>query len=339
MFKRCLLAASLALAAGAAAAAPLLFDPTGLDATTGSFTVDRLDWDPSGVLAVGGNAAVSNFLNGGPAAGNQFTVLTHATLAGGSLNNVGVFATTGQPYEITAVVGFKEKVIAATLGNGITTSGTADFQFVAGDTFVRLYYGAPGFYAGAKNANQLLGTGFNDGHLIFDSTVSTVGGSFSTTFGVPIGDLDQTGNGNQWGVQDTVTGSGVNTTVTIDVAAPSTIDTDFFKNSPLLKFLFENVSLNTPFTTTDPSYAFTELANTLYDVTTDGGATSTLGPINGGFSCPTGPGSCVASGPDFMFQTDVNSSVQATVPEPNTLALVGLAMAGLGFGVARRRHR
>ena len=330
MFKRHILAVSVALATGAATAGPLVFDPTGVGGSTGSYVVDRLDWDPSGVLAVGGNQAIANFLNG--SGSTSFQVLSHATLAGGSLNNVGVFSTTGASYEITAVIGFHEKVIAATTGNGFTTSGTADFQFdPTQGTFVRLYYGV----GGTKDANQLGGTGFNNGTLIFDSTIKTIGGSFDVELGPVVGDLDQA-SGDDWNGQQTVSGSGVNTTLTIDVAAPSTLLTSFFQNTPLLKFLFENLSLNVPFTTTDPSFAFTKADNTLYDVTTDAGVTSTLGAINGGLVC--GLTGCAVSGPDFMFQTDVNSSIQGTVPEPTSLALVGLALAGLGFAGSRRRR-
>ena len=330
MFKRHVLAASLALAAGSVAAAPLVFDPTGTDSTTGSFTVDRLDFDPSGVLAIGGNQAVANFLN--RTGSTAFQVVTQMTLAGGSLNNVGVFSTTLAPYEITAVLGFGERVIAATTGNGITTSGSADFQYDATQpSFIRLYYDT----LAATRANQLLGTGFNDGRLIFSSNVSTVGGFFSTQITPATDTFDKSGNGNQWNGQTTVTGAGVNTTLTVDVGAPGFIDTTFFRNAPLLQFLIENVSLNVPFTTTDPSYQFTTVANTLYTVTADGGMTSTLGPKNGGLNCSTGV--CIASGPDFQFQTDVNSSIQGTVPEPSTLALVGLALAGVGFGAMRRR--
>ena len=116
----------------------------------------------------------------------SFQVLSHATLAGGSLNNVSVFSTTGASYEITAVIGFHEKVIAATTGNGVTTSGTADFQFDnTQGTFVRLYYGV----GGTKDANQLAGTGFNNGTLIFDSTVETIGGAFDIEKGPVVGDL------------------------------------------------------------------------------------------------------------------------------------------------------
>ena len=359
--RKSVIAAALALGFGVANASPgnLVFDPTGLDAG-GSFVIDQLDWSPSGVLSVDGNQAIANFLNG--SGSTTFTVLSHATLAGGLLGGAGVFSTTGSPYEITAVVGFQEQVIAATLGNGVTTSGTADFAFVAGaPNFVRLYYGASGASANnnlvhgggfgdaaaTKNADMLLGTGFNDGHLIFDSTVTTVGGSFSVTISPGVGDLDQSGNGDQWtspyapAGQQSVSGFGSNSTVTVDLA-PTWFDPDFFNNPPILQFLLENLSLNVPFTTTDPSRNFTQADNTLYNVTaTDGtGAVSTLGPTNGGLSgCTPVPGGftgCTPDGPDFLFSTDINSAVRGTIPEPGTLALAGLALAAIG-GLARRR--
>ena len=74
-------------------------------------------------------------------------------------------------------------------------------------------------------------------------------------------------------------------------------------------------------------------------------ATSTLqiGGNQTGWTAPTSlPGtlggtSALPANP-ILFQADANQSfVVQRIPEPGTLALVGLALTGLGFGAARRR--
>jgi hypothetical protein len=92
----------------------------------------------------------------------------------------------------------------------------------------------------------------------------------------------------------------------------STITISFFNNSQV-----------DPFRQVDPSQCF----NTDTSVCGGGGgiiSVGTLGAVNG------------ATGPNIIFQADGNQSF--TVPEPASLALIGLGLSFMGFfGKSRRR--
>lgn len=336
----------LAAATMLALAAPMtfggvLFDPDGVGPLP-AMDLGALDWFVTSGVAVGGNAAISNFSTGsGP---TTFDILTHARLTATSdqQGNPNTPAGLNTTYEITMVARFQERVTSVS-GTTATfaTTGT-------GPTFLEIFYGVP------RDSIDVSGSGFNNGDVILRGTTVPAGitGSFTVTNSTPVR-LDQF-NTDDYPGQLTVTGRGDNEALPV---GGITTDPAFFR-TPLatMGITFNNISQALPFNTVNPSDCFTQNASGVpvvgpamavsppqpcapihilgpYSANTPdafGGLVPVTGPVNGLFG---------GGGPDFVFQTDYNAAVSpAQLPEPGSLALFGMGLLGLSLGAFRRRR-
>lgn len=339
------LVASAFAASGGAIAAPLTFDLNGA-AAGGQIVASSLDWAQTSFLALGGATAIANAVAGiGP---RTFDVLTHAKLTG---YNDGAGVTRSLPGsftgEITVVARFTETVTFA-----IPALGFAGFQ-TTGAGWVEMYYSA------TPNSSNLLGSNFNDGTLIMRADgVGLANGNFTVTNPAPA-NLDGFGAQDYTG-QTTVSGFGSQGSITFG-SGGFALDSNFLKTAIAdFSLLFNNISIGLPYQTVDPSDCFnpnqgaatnaainagtaTGLATQCNAVNhtngtyaqnfaangNDGGYVPVVGATNGLFG---------SGATDFVAQTDFNSAVTGTVPEPGMLALLGLAFAGLGVTTMRRRR-
>lgn len=305
IFQKAAIAAVLALPLVASADA-FTIDMNGAAAGQ-DYTVDLLDWTVGNALAVNGNPST------GLVAGSQTQLLYQANLGLVSLGNVAQASPGLTPgaQNFTVVAGFEEVVLATStatninfgLLNPVLAPTAANFFYIYANTF----------------GNNLTGTGFVGGTLVMEGYISNVLSSNYATAGAT-GLFDQAGGDNYSGLQ-TLIGSG---TTDIDATITS-YNTDYFRGlaiGDILSLAFTNTSVVTPFRQVDPSAFFSSTG------LLDGDLASNLGTINGVTQATTR---------NFQFQADGNSSITITsVPEPGSLALVGLALGAVGF-VSRRR--
>jgi MYXO-CTERM domain-containing protein len=302
--KRFVAAAAVAMAASSVMADPINFDADG----PGIFApvqANQFDWLPGNALAVGGNQAVANFLANQSDGGNRptnFTLLYQARLtaitnaANANVTPAGLDypipnPPTANEFEITIVAALQERVTAV-LGN---TALFDDAGVPQTNNFVEVYFDN-NF---ATRANDLAGTGFNDGLRIASGVVDIVNSNFTTLDNVaPHDPLDQAGGVNNYPGQLTVSGLGVTG----------------------LEATINPASLNPAFWVDLP----TALTFHLFTTTVNG-----LLPIGAGAGGPSIQLQADAS--NTFTQTP------GIVPEPATAMLGLMGLAGLAFGRRSRR--
>lgn len=311
-FPQTLIAVALAVPALAfASATPITFDMNGAAAGQ-SYSVDMLDWVPGNALAVGGNPG-----SGPIAAGAVTQLLYQANLGLVSLGGVSK-ATAGLygAQNFTATAGFRESVLSNSTGFN-PVFGFGDAPVLSGTNFFYIYANQFG--------NNLAGTGFAQaaGTRVMSGHVVSVNSSSYTTTGKTATSLDNFGTDNYPGI-GTLIGSGT-TDMNIQI---DSVDASYFPTllaGGSLAFGFFNASQVTPFSQVDPSGLFST------NGVLDGDLAHNVGAMNG----VTDPGGVMHN---FQFQADGNQSFTSTsIPEPGSLALVGLALGIVGFSSRRAK--
>jgi hypothetical protein len=285
------------------------FTPPGNPGTT--YQVYSFDESPGNALALGA-------LAGGPVApGKEFDVLYQATMANliglaptdppGTLPHI--LTTTGlnNTFEITVVARFREVVNTVTTNADGSVTATFILANDQPNNFIEFWVDT------TINANNLAGTGFNDGTLGLTGTVQSLLDVFTIQppdvvnfppLGFPPYYTPQPGQPNPYAGDLSVEGTGapLNEAVLHTTAAGTT----YFPVSPASQFIFTfATNTTTPFGLPPPSAPAVVPPSELF-VGNAGGVPANVTPNIG----PAGAAINGVTGTDFQFLADANSALK-----------------------------
>ena len=247
--KKNLLAASVILAASFSPMAnALVWDPDGGGAGA-AINISTFDWGPTSFVAVDGNTAINSFIADPTCPNNScnFTVLSSAVLIGTLDGNTpNTPSGLNNTFEYTLTFSFVEKVT-----NVVGSTAFFSSQPTAAN-FLQIFYDT------TKDANQLTGSGFNDGQSVLTASLGNVSqGNFTTTSGSTFVPLDAF-NANDYTGQTTQEGTGSTTALQWNVL---TQDSAFFKSIiDSLGVDIANISQQLAFISVDPMDCFVDTA-------------------------------------------------------------------------------